>query len=804
MKKVLNSSTKFKLSIVKEGMRQLKVFGIAYTVICVLISLIFVLQEFPFIYNSPQHKTVAPQIPWAIDDTIIFLILCSAVFVLGSSILLYNFLRSHKARDFYCSTPNSICTIWLGFVTSIMTWATIGVAAANIIQLPFLMIADVKYFPTWLLIFIGMIAIDLLACGIMSLASAMTGRMISMLVTAAAIFALPFSIYYLATMAFEVFFSRYDFVNVDSVVYYGYMLDSTSSPKFIFGALILGTIYLALAALFMTIRTGDVAGKPFVNKAAHLISLITVSISTTTFILAYLSDEISWALSIDYSGDYITDYIIQYTIKAVLAILAIVFCFWAANVILTFDIKKSHRMLKYLPIPVVMCGVMIGAGFAIFYEDFHTNPSANEIKSFTLVRNEYLNDDLAIYRMSYTHGRTVTETHEFTDKKIINYLANEIDKFIKEYDKDFLSLYRKLGNWDFYTNDEINFKINLKNGRSITRSIPVTDEFIEDLTIAIKNDSEFNKKFFALPDAEYVNIYVSNEHYDEDGIYRVDEIISDEDTVKLYECFAKELASMPAAKRLEYLKSNIYDSYHPDDIYSDQLYYNEENSFVSNSDMMNVSDSDINFVISDMTHQKGEYHASMISCSPTPSLNNIQFMIFGINGYNNGNIYDSQYYFDQEFVLSTNLFPETFSLFTELCNKNMKSFLEIPENLNDESRLHLDAYYYNGENLLEMNYDYINYDCTCDAFYDPFYFYNEVTGKIQPLGVEELKISGKEYVQKLFDDAANTTRIDLNKPYCKLYVSYDTNVKTEYYPIYIQTESLVDLVVNNQNGAKAK
>lgn len=825
MKKVLNAHTQFKPSIFKEGMRQIKILGIAYTVICVIVSIILALDEFPFKDNSNQHNVIATRITGAVEDLVVWLLLFSAAFIFGTSVLLFRFLRSHQARDFYCSTPNSICTIWLGFVTSIMTWAAIGVAVANIIMLPFILISDVKYFQTWLLTLIGILAIDLLACGIMSLANALTGRIIPMLITAAAILLLPASIYMLATASFDEFFSRFDFV-VQKVtnweVYYGYRMEAITSAPLIFGCLLLGLIYLALAALFMTVRTGDAVGKPFVNRAAYLISLLSVSLNMTSLAAIWLTDEIASAILWNDVG-YIMDEII---IKFIVSLLAVGVSFWAANVILTFDIKKSHRMFKYLPIPIVLCAAVFGIGFAVYNAEFHITPTADEIKSFTLVRNDYLNDDLAIYRMRDTYGRVVTENYKFSDKKVIDYVANEMDMFIEAYENNFRSTYSSYSsNWEPY---KINIKLNLKDGRSITRAIPTNDAFLKDLVNAIENDSEYMEKFFAMPDAQHTNICVT------DAYSGSNENISDEDTVKLYECFSKEFSAMPAEKRREYLKSNLYNSYNYEDFYYEEVYYDEEcgnfvtypeeavysaHQAVSGSDIypetQAVSDSDIHFVISDLTEEQGEYHATMLGYNSLPSFGKVQFMLISIDGYKDGKLYASDNYFDQRFVLTPELFPETCSLLTKICNGNMKLFLEIPDKLNIDSSFDIDAYYYNGNNMLNMQYNYIFRKLYYELldyheqfgnnsyFNEPYYFYNNTDDEFYPNGVDELNISGKEYVQKLFDDAAKTTDIDLSKPYCKLYVSFSAQGGiAKSYPIYIQTESLVDLVVKNQESAE--
>lgn len=799
-------------------MRQIKPFGIAYTVICAIIGIALALDEFPFKDAADQHSVVAIQITGSVEDTVVWLVLFSVIFILGASILLFNFLRSLKARDFYCSTPNSICSVWLGFITSIMTWAAIGVVASNLIQLPFLLIADVKYFPTWLLTVIGTLAIDLLACGIMSLACALTGRIISMLLTAAALLFLPMSIYVMATAAFDSFFCCFNFI-VDAItdwdIYYGYRINIITSSPLIFGCLLLGVIYLALAAWFMTVRTGDAAGRPFVNKSAHFISLMAVSFITTSFVADMLVNAISDTLLCD----DIEKSMVEITFESVVSILAVIISFWAANVILTFDIKKSHRTLKYLPIPVVLCAAIFGAGFAVTNADFHTVPTSDEVESFTLVRNDYLNDDLAIYRMRDTYGRIVTQNYEFTDKKVINYVTNEIDEFIQSYNKDFRSVYSSVYSSYFSDNYEpqntINIKLNLKNGGSITRAIPCDDEFRKALADAIKNDSEYMKKFTTMPDAKYTNINIF------DCYAGYDEIISDEEAVKLYESFTKEFSELSNDNKIEYLKSSIYSSYSYD--FDSGMYYDEQGGYftdmsedeytdseyqiVSDSDIDLEDDDQINFVISDLTEEQGEYHASMYGYTSTPSLNEIELMNIRISGYKDGKLYDTESYFEQSFTLNPKLFPETCKLLTEICNRNMKSFLEIPEKMNDTSSFIIDAHYYNGKDMLNMQYDYIDqetYGYILESrqngysyFYDPYYDYIDDEGN-QVYLLEEYKISGREYVQKLFDDAAKTTNIDLSKPYCKVYVSFDK----EYYSVYIQTESLIDLLVNDQAAAE--
>lgn len=813
---VLLSSTEFKFSIFKEGLRQLKIGGIFYTLVCAAISIIALLDNISFDSVSGEHIVTNRYLPFASKITMSSIMLFSAIFIIAASLLLFSFLRSPKCRDFYCSTPNSICTLWLGFTASIMTWAAAGILACNLIQLPLMLILDAKYFMTWLTSLVSTFALALLIMGIISLALSLTGKIIPALITIASIALLPTMLYSAAFSTFSAFFNQFCFIANESVnfpdifsvlfraivpdIYPSYGLNDEfslfsflcSSSAIIYN-LLLGVVYLAIAAWFMTIRTGDSTGRPFVNKAAHIISLLAVTFDITAIVSIVFTDVICDMRIYPYYYNKHTMVMNPFLLTAI-CLAAIFIAFWICEIILTFNIKKSYRALKLLPVPIVAAAVITGVGYLCFNADIRTAPKADEIESVTLVRNDYLSDELAIFRMYGTYGRLVTNEAEFTDKQVINYVSEQINKFVKSYD-------RSVSNAADYYMDmcgeirAINLKINLKDGRSITRTIEANDEFIKKLESVMTNDSEYMKDFLAIPEASYTNISIND-------IRGLDK----DDVLKIYQTFSEEYSRMSHKDKLNYMKANLYCDYDDSMVYSEE-YYDKESSeeaiFVSNSD----------FELDSKSRKPGDYDIYMEGYNFEK---NTDVFLIDVSGYKDGRFYDENAYFSQTYTISYKYFPKTTELLAEICNKNLKDFSEIKDKLNEKSYLTLDSYYYGKDSFINITYSYINednaaawyedneaeYSIKSDYYENGEYYFDNEEGYVTRL----IEIDGKDYVAKLFDDAAKTDKIDFSKPYCKVNVYFDeTYLKfsdNKEYTVFIQTDSLIDLLEIRQKTSE--
>lgn len=745
------------------------------------------------------------------------IMLLSAIFITAASLILFSFLYSPKSRDFYCSTPNSICTLWLSFASSIMTWAAVGILAGNLIQLPFILISDVKYFMTWLTSLVSTFAFALLVMGIISLALSLTGKIIPAIITIAGIALMPAMLHTTATATFSAFFGQFYFItnepdsfpDVFSVLFRAIFMDIypsyglneefsifsflCSSSAIIYN-LLLGVVYLAAAAWFMTIRTGDAAGKPFVNKVTHIISLLVVTFDVTAIVGTVLTDVIcDMRLYPSYYSD--TSEIMDIILITVICLVATVISFWVCELILTFNIKKSYRALKFLPVPIVAVAVITGVGYLCFNADIRTAPKADEIKSVTLVRNEYLSDELAIFRMYGTYGRLVTNEAEFTDKQIINYVSGQIGKFVDSYDKsvsDTADYYMGMGS----ETQAVNLKINLKDGRTITRTIEASDDFFAKLKSAMTSDSDYMKDFLAIPDASYTNICIS----DINGLKQ-------DDVLKIYQTFSEEYSKMSDKDKLAYMKANLYYDYDDSMVYVedyDEEYYDEE-GFVSASD----------FILENKSYKQGDYETYMDGYSLNRSIKSAEIFSINVSGYKDGRFYDENAYFSQVYSISYKYFPKTIETLAEICNENLNEFSEIKGRINKTSYLTLDTCYYGKDSVMGITYSYINEgdvawyeDTQAEYNIESGYYEN---GEYQFDNEEDyitrlIEIDGKDYVAKLFDDAAKAETIDFSKPYCRVNVYFDETYLTshddEEYTVFVQTDSLIDLLELTEKTSK--
>ena len=815
----------FRPSILKEGINQLKIGGIVYAIICAVVTLFTMFDGFNFSNDDDVmgHFVVNSYYGYCFDDIIILMVMLSVAFVVLAMFTLMRFLYNHKARDFYCSTPNSICTMWMGFAVAVFVWTAIGIGASAIIELPFMMIADVKMIGLWFEMLLGLLSFAFLICGIVALAINLSGRMIPAAVTALGIAILPTMLIFCAKSSYNMFFASFYFIvqNENGMIADGitstlsavndsnYVSDSNymilnafCSVSTIACNLILGAVYVAIAAFFANIRTGDAVGRAFVNKAAHIISILALSVDIACFVFAVWTDAIGSILRDDliYVGDSYMAPILAGVLYSVLALGAIALAYWLCELLLTFNIKQSYHILKFMPITIAVAIAFGGFGYLYYNSQFIYAPSADDVESFTLVRNDVLDSKLSVFRMRDTYGRLVTNDAKFRDDEIINYVTGEIKSFTDMYKKDAADTFSK--HFEEDTESFINIQLNLRNGKTITRRIKKNDAFTNRLASVITNDKEFMNKFLELPDAKYTNIeldvYVRNN--------------SDEDALKIYDCFKSEYNAMSAEDKLAYLKRELCDVYEESDSYyseGDGGYYSldENGDYYDDTYAYSdeVSDSDFGISFSGKANKLGDYYCGG-SYSPNVTIDDTMSETLSMLGYKDCKFYKSSAYFRQSFRIRPTEFPKTFKLITEMCNKNLNKFTEIPEKLNEKSTFSMNTTYFSGNESVNMRYEYADHYWAFDMGYVSSSDYEiRYDGNLNLFSEEALEQEAEYYpqyqsqkyidvdanalVNRLFEDAKSSQEIDFSKPFARVDVFVTINNKYESFTVYIQTEN---------------
>lgn len=836
MKDFLKNQSKplWKPSIFGEGLRQLRLLGIVYTAISVVMLLLSFLDYYDYGGDYQKQYFISGGISGGVDEVVIMLVISSTIFIVAASLYLMRFLRSAKARDFYCSTPNSVGTVWLNFAAAVYAWNLIGLLAAYVPLTLLMMIQDVKSFGMCLQMFVGNFTFSLMVFGFTMLAVILTGRLINAIASIIGFAftpALLWSVYHAALIEYFTEFGFLRFPNGLTCpdpfgrlleafdMYYGFSTYSASqfdtpfdvfcSGGTIFYCLVMGILYFAAAFLFASIRTGDTAGRPFVNKAAHFIALMalvvpTVSIGTHMMTSILLRNGKLWGWR---------DVYLEEIVFAMAMIILLVLGFsWLSELLYTFDIKHSHRTLKYLPIPVVIAAILAGIGYAQTAADMTTTVEPKDVDSFTLVRNNYLDDNLAIFRLHDTYGRTVTEKSSFKDAETINYVTKQINDFVKLYQEDTKRAYRAVedediygDDYDYYIDDEeysadnddinyINIQLNLKNGKTVTRSVKFDKAHREQMAAAIENDKEYMKQFLTLPDADRLNISIGVDGDDTIGAAEVTEI---------YKAFLKEYNALSNEEKFRYLKNNLYSDYDEYEYgYSDpavtepqtvsldeaeEATETETSGVVSKSDVKLVSKS---YEVGDYVIENSDFY------NTTDGLGEHTFQL-DIEGYADGHLYDEKYHFTQTLRFGTKTMPETHALTVKICNAKIPETLKAIEKTANDTKsagwIQIRADYYGDKQETYVCYD--QYSHTYERWYDNYTvddyedYYDEETDQYRQRKLETIEVDSNAMVAKLLSDAAATGEsVDFTKPYCEVIVNIHRNRQTSTNNFFIQTE----------------
>ena len=819
----------FKKSLFREGLRQLRAAGIAYAVIVAISTLMAILHDLNIgDYARTYHLD---RLRYYLDDIPFGIFAIASIFTVFAVFYITNFMRSAKARDFYCSTPHSHGTLWLNFSAAALAWTAAGVLAFLLMSCVLLMPFDPKAFGALLFIACNIFAAAFMVFGMAMLAVTLTGRLVSALITFAGLSVLSTCMkcaydegrnailakFNLVTKTSDLvlydpvhFLFRRTFFNGFS--YYNQYLTSDAFHLFcswqtIGYGLLMGAVMLTVAAVFGTLRTGDAAGKPFVNEAAHVISLTTATLPVG-FVITYsffrVSEEWLHAPSFSLAPLFYDDE----WLVVILFILLIVGSFWAVELLLTFDIKHAHRAFRLLPVPVAMTMTALLFGFFGMKADFNTVPTADEVESFTLVRNEVLPDELAYFRMTETFGRTITNKAEFTDKEIIAYVTGKIKELSDQYGHDMQKAYDALPIWeneetgifnghqDGKGNDMITLRLNLKNGRHLTRTVSFDKAHVNALASAMLGDSDFIKKFLTLPSADKINLDI-DEHGGMTG----------EEAVAIYKSFAEEYNALSDAEKLEYIKSSVLN-----------IYYNRYNDYYDGDDFADdgeetpavkeVSSTDINLI--SKSKKVGDFGIVETYYNELRDSENISL---SLSGYPEDSLYDEEQFFMQSFYLDNKRFPKTIALTVKTCNSKFSDIRDMITKVKsgDDFRFcDIDANYYSDKNQLTVLYRYISGNGSENANLS---VKGENVGRYsedEKVIFKDFEVDSNEMIERLFNDTAVTETIDFTKPFCKFtWNNYDSykNGLPAFTTFYAQTENPIDylhLLDSDKAQAEAK
>ncbi len=552
-----NIKNMFNIRLYIEGLKKLKVIGIAASILVIgisaLIPVIYMISESDNFYDGSRQiydvKITEFSIPLVI-------ILAFAPFFVSS---ILSFMNHRNESDFYHSIPYKRACVFNSFMLSAFTWVlSIIVASVAICGILWGIAPNVSYDISFLpLIVIATFSACLILMCFMALSMSLTGTAMSNLF----IFGL-LSCFVRVTCVMI----SYTVDEVAPIWRAGDTFGMLIEPQFFFPITLFGgavgvfeaaEVYSNLPLYFYTVtvsialyilaaymyakRRSEMAGKS--APSARLQHVYRIAF-TTPFVLLLSSFIAMEALSARYYSEI--------EVLIILAVLA-VFVYYLYELITTRQPKNLLKATPYLGILVLIAAVYVVGIGCVKNVVLSNTPEPDEIE-YVVFEEENQN-----YMRKKTYEDLKCENTQIKDSKVIEGVSDSL-KFsvekVKEgtwsrtHEEKDITVYETDMGYDKYVYDMdrktyefTTVMIKLKNGQSIKRRIKMYSEDYTALMRAAKDTEEYGDAYLAIPKPE--QIYAHSNEYT--TYVPLDEL----DWKELYESYYEEYMALSHDDKIE-------------------------------------------------------------------------------------------------------------------------------------------------------------------------------------------------------------------------------------------------------------
>ncbi len=551
----------FNLRLYLEGLKKLKVLGIATSIIVVglsaLVPVIYMITE-----SETRYSGVRPIYDVQINEFAIplALLLLFAPFFVSS---IFSYLNHRNESDFYHAIPYKRACVFNSFMLAAFSWVLgIIIASVGVCGILWGIAPYASYSVGFLpLIIIATFTACLLLMCFMALAMSLTGTSASNLF----IFCL---LAFFARVAFALFS-----MTVESTVFIwdaGDTLGMLIEPQFFFPFALLGAtvevfetsevytnpalyiytyavcivLYL-LAALVYSKRRSEMAGKSAPSKKLQHVYRIAFALPFGLILSSIMSIDVFGKSSIADSASY------------VILIVMVLFVYFFYELITTRSPKSMLKATPYLIILIAICSLYIVGVGCIRNVVFSKAPEASEISSVAFESEKsYMND-------KKTYEEIMCRSVEIRDRDVIEDVAQALVFSIEKAKDGSFERAHEVIDRDYRTeNGGIEYtykaearsfsftkvKINLKNGQSISRNIKMYEEDYAELMKKAKATEEYGEAYLAIPRPEQI--------YSDSGVSSYEVSQFNIDRKKLYECYYNEYMSLSNDGKIAVKDSN--------------------------------------------------------------------------------------------------------------------------------------------------------------------------------------------------------------------------------------------------------
>lgn len=532
----------FSMGLWREGRSQVRAVGIAYCCICILVSafcsMSYIGDALDKTYN---YYDVLTPFRGAVDDAAwIGVFIALPVMML----MLFSFVNSRRAADFYHSVPRTRLQLLTSFSISAAFWVFLGIGAAVLTEFVVALFCgmDVAWGMFGMYI-INLIAVYIQVCGIFVLAISISTGILNQIAAACIIAFLPRIMIFIMSaisesgapilMGLDDSLGRFGEVDINllffnsifskySVTFYSGNCFANEDFIALFYTLGLGIIYGALGTICFCRRKSEAATATGANKYVQCAIRVLVSFVICLIPCYFIGEALIGAESKrDFAGDFIN---MLPTLLLVYGFALIAYFLYEA--ITTRRIKgvvtlKGTMGIGLLAL-VLLNIVFIVTPTVIANAALSTDINTDNVESVSL----YMEKEDELYISEYY--RMDIDDIEFKDPEMLEIICNSLNKNVEVI---------KSGNYKdyFYRSNmtSAQYTFNMKDGRKINRRVYMRID--DDLAVydIMKKDAVYIQNMRTMPsDSEILGCYSDTVGLD------------DANALKLWKTLRKEIEAM--------------------------------------------------------------------------------------------------------------------------------------------------------------------------------------------------------------------------------------------------------------------
>ena len=495
----MNNKRIFSFNLFKQTFSQLKSVGIIGIIGVLFISftIVFDLVQERMKYSLGQihaEYEYSKAIVTGLDENG-FLIVIIPLLVIAFSLIVWHFLNQRVSSDFYHSLPYTRLALYLSRFMAGVAWLFLILLLNMIIQLvSFLLYKDylIVDYSGMLLMHLSLFIYGFQALCAFALACALTGNIISNVLTAGMIVFLP---RFISTIVFS-FINTQTILRVDEVPglfnnIYNFDVafvfrfvginhlesfsDIISNPGTYIYGIILSFVYLLLGAYAFNKRKSEYAGKGAISRVLRFIIRAAIVVALNVYSIARFINE-------DHSIESFWEIVATFLITIV--ILGI------------YEFMSSKRVASIIKaIPSLIVGIVVTVGISLCI-----NMTVKNINNYTPTTDNVKNVSISIIGNNYRCEATeytgvITGKYKITDEEVIDTLIDAYKRTKKKAIKSDIRDFNITD--DGYTAVEVQFNSSIIKNKRI---VWLSNSDIEKIASKLSDYEDYQKAFDKYPD----------------------------------------------------------------------------------------------------------------------------------------------------------------------------------------------------------------------------------------------------------------------------------------------------------------